>query len=257
MPRATTRKKPSFNFITSIANRILKINIVYLLGFLLIVASFLIGVLITKVSYLEGGSGNTTSNNSAGLGDIQQPSGPVDVSQGHLPILGKSNAKVKIIEFSDFQCPFCKSLFDDSLAQIKKDYVDSGKASFAYRHYPLTTIHANAQKAAEASECANEQNKFWEYHDELFINQAEWESLESTQAQAKFVEYAGTLGLDTANFDECLTSAKFEDAVNKDTADGTKAGVSGTPATFINGIIVEGAVPYANFKAEIEKALAK
>ena len=257
MPRVT--KKPSLSFITRVANRILKINIVYLLGFLLIVASFLIGVLITKVSYLEksGGTAAAPTDDSLGTGSPQRPAGPVDVDQGHLPILGKSDAKVKIVEFSDFQCPFCKSLFDDSLAQIKKDYIDTGKASFAYRHYPLTAIHPNAQKAAEASECANEQEKFWDYHDLLFTNQSEWESLEATAAKAKFVEYAGTLGLNTSQFEGCVASSKFADAVNKDAEDGTSAGVSGTPATFVNGILVEGAVPYSEFKAQIEQALSQ
>lgn len=258
MPRSIKIKKPSLSFFTSIANRLLKINIVYLLGFLLIIASFLIGVLITKVSYLEKDSDATiTADDLTGQTQPQQPTGPVDVSQGHLPILGDKNAKVKIIEFSDFQCPFCKALFDDSLSQIKKDYVDTGKASFAYRHYPLTSIHPNAQKAAEASECANDQNKFWEYHDQLFINQAGWESLDATAAQAKFVEYAGTLGLNTAQFGECVTSGKFADAISKDVSDGSGIGVSGTPATFVNGIIVEGAVPYEQFKGEIERALAE
>lgn len=257
MPRATIRKKPSLNFLTKVTNRILRINIVYLLGLLLIIASFLIGVLITKVSYLERGAttDSTTDQTSGTL--PQQPTGPVDVAQGHLPILGNKDAKVTVIEFSDFQCPFCKSLFSETLPQLKKDYVDTGKIKFAYRHYPISSIHPNAQKSAEASECANEQDKFWDYHDFLFTNQSEWESLESSAAQAKFVEYAGTLGLDAGQFDECITSGKFAENVSGDLADGSKAGVNGTPATFINGILVEGAVPYEEFKAQIEKALGE
>lgn len=249
-------KKPSFN-LSSLANKILKINIVYLLGFLLIIASFLIGVLITKISYLEKNASSSSSDNTVDVGNIQAPSEPVDVSEGHLPILGDKDAKVTIVEFSDFQCPFCKALFDDSLPQIKKDYVDTGKVKFAYRHYPLTGIHPNAQKAAEASECANEQDKFWDYHDQLFINQADWEALDAQAAQAKFTEFAGSLGLDTAKFGQCLSSGKFEEEVNKDLSDGTAVGVSGTPATFINGILVEGAVPYQEFKAQIEQALGE
>lgn len=256
MPKSKI-KKPSFNLLSQVANKILKINIVYLLGFLLIIASFLIGVLITKISYLERNAGSSTSDVSIGAGEAQAPRGPVDVSEGHLPILGDKNAKVTMIEFSDFQCPFCKSMFDSSLPQIKKEYIDTGKVKFAYRHYPISSIHPNAQKAAEASECANEQGKFWDYHDQLFINQAEWESLEAEAAQAKFTEFAGTLGLDTANFGQCVSSGKFEEEVTKDLSDGTAAGVNGTPATFVNGILVEGAVPYQEFKAQIEQALGE
>ncbi len=257
MSRSIKIKRPSLSFLASITTRLLKINIVYLLGFLLIIASFLIGVLITKVSYLEKGSNATLTEDLTGQTQPQQPSGPVDVSRGHLPILGDENAKVTVVEFSDFQCPFCKALFDESLPQIKKDYVETGKVKFAYRHYPISSIHPNAQKAAEASECANEQKKFWDYHDQLFINQADWESLDTTAALAKFTEFAGSLGLDTAKFGQCLSSGKFEGAVSKDLSDGTAAGVSGTPATFINGIIVEGAVPYEQFKAQIEQELAE
>ena len=253
--KAISRKRPSFKFLTSIVNRILKLNIVYLLGSLLILASFLIGVLITKVTYLEqNGSGDISNTDAAvEVGGPQVPTGPVDVSTGHLPLLGSKDAKVTVIEFSDFQCPFCKTLFDDSLSQIKKDYVDSGKVKFAYRHFPLTSIHPNAQKAAEASECANDQDNFWGYHDILFTNQAEWETLSADAALAKFVEYANGLGLNGAELSSCVTSGKFADQVNKDTSDG----VDGTPATFVNGIRISGAVPYAQFKEEIDKALAK
>src|SRR3990167_5060162 len=241
-------KKPSFN-LSSLANKILKINIVYLLGFLLIIASFLIGVLITKISYLEKNASSSSSDNTVDVGNIQAPSEPVDVSEGHLPILGDKDAKVTIVEFSDFQCPFCKSLFDDSLPQIKKDYVDTGKIKFAYRHYPLTSIHTNAQKAAEASECANEQDNFWGYHDELFKNQADWEALDSAAAQEKFVEYANAIGLDGATLGKCVSGGVMVEKVQEDIDDGNSAGVDGTPATFINGYLITGAVPYEEFKS--------
>lgn len=97
---------------------------------------------------------------------------PVDV--GHLPALGNKSAKVTVVEFSDLQCPFCKRFFDETYSQLKKDYIDTGKISLTFRHYPLHSIHPNAQKAAEATECANEQGKFWEYHDILFKLQDSW-----------------------------------------------------------------------------------
>lgn len=101
----------------------------------------------------------------------------VSVSNGHLPMLGKQNAKVTIIEFSDFQCPFCEQFFTKTFAQIKKTYIDTGKVKLYFRQYPLTSIHPNAQIAAEAAECANAQGKFWQFHDMLFTNQASWVNL--------------------------------------------------------------------------------
>ncbi len=257
MPRrvkSTTSETKRSNPISSLLSKILKINIVYILGFLLLVASFLIGVLITKVSYLEGNGGTAAVQPTDDTGPVEI-TGPVDVSEGHLPVLGNKNAKVTIIEFSDFQCPFCKTLFDESLAQIKKDYVDTGKAKFAYRHYPLTSIHPNAQKTAEATECANEQGKFWEYHDQLFTYQADWETLTGEALDAKLSEYAVAVGIDGTQLLECVTSNKFADKVEEDISAGNEVGVDGTPATFINGIRISGAVPYEEFKAEIERAL--
>ncbi len=256
MPRAksTPIESKKSNPISSLFSKILKINIVYILGALLLIASFLIGVLITKVSYLEGNNGLTATLPTDESGAIEI-TGPVDVEEGHLPVLGNKDAKVTIIEFSDFQCPFCKTLFDESLAQIKKDYVNTGKAKFAYRHYPLTSIHPNAQITAEASECANEQGKFWEYHDQLFTYQADWETLTGEELNTKLSEYATSVGIDGAALLSCVTSNKYADRVAEDLAAGNEIGVDGTPATFINGIRISGAVPYEEFKAEIEKAL--
>lgn len=256
MPRSKTApvEQKRSNPLSSLLSKILKINIVYMLGFLLLVASFLIGVLITKVSYLEGNGGTAVTEPTDDTGPVEI-TGPVDVSEGHLPVLGNKDAKVTIIEFSDFQCPFCKTLFDESLAQIKKDYVDTGKAKFAYRHYPLTSIHPNAQKSAEASECANDQGKFWEYHDQLFTYQADWDTLSGEALDTKLSEYAVAVGIDGAELIGCVSSGKFADKVAEDIADGSKIGVDGTPATFINGIRISGAVPYSEFKAEIERAL--
>src|SRR3989344_844853 len=258
MPVKKTESKPVKKIPNLTASKLYKllskINVVWILVILLIIASFLIGVLFTKVQYLEKGmSVSTIDNQSSGdqLGPTQ-PTGPVDVAVGHLPPLGDENAPVTIVEFSDFQCPFCKSLFDETLPQIKKEFIDSGKVKFYYRHFPLSSIHPNAQKAAEASECANDQGKFWEYHDQLFNNQADWESLSADEASAKFEEYAGSVGLSANEFSDCLSSGKFADAVNEDLNDGTAAGVDGTPGTFINGYLTVGAVPYEQFKAEIE-----
>lgn len=107
-------------------------------------------------------------------------SAQVDVANGKLPVLGKDSAKLTIVEFSDFQCPFCESFFTGTYPQLKKNYIDTGKVKLAFRHYPLTGIHPNAQRAHEAAECANEQGKFWEYHDLLFKLQQNWSNLPLT-----------------------------------------------------------------------------
>jgi len=235
-----------------------KINIVYMLFFLLIISSFLIGVLITQVHYLRGGV--IGGANDIVLGDetgAEQPTGPIDVEIGHLPILGNKDAKVTVIEFSDFECPFCEQFFTESLGKIKSEYADTGKIKFAYRHLPLTDIHPNAQKAAEAAECANEQGNFWGYHDALFTNQAQWAALDSAGALEKFAEYGNTLGLNGENLRTCISSGEMSDKVQEDIEAATKAGVNGTPATFVNGMLISGAVPYEEFKAQIDAALAE
>jgi len=177
------------------------------------------------------------------------PSGPVDVSLDDDPVLGDSKAKVTIVEFSDYECPFCGRYFTQTYPQLKKDYIDTGKVRLVFRDYPLP-FHQNAQKAGEASECADDQGKFWEMHDKLFRNQ-----------QALSVEnlkkYAGELGLDQKKFDECLDSGKYASEVQNDMNDGSKYGVSGTPSFFVNGQILVGAQPYSEFKKLIDAELAK
>jgi protein-disulfide isomerase len=255
--RKVAPSKKSFN-IYSLLDRFSKINMIYVLGGLLILASFLIGVLITKVSYLEGTAGSFEAGDiSEDIAEEVASDTPVDVAVGQLPVLGEKDAKVTIVEFSDFQCPFCKALYDDTLGKLKEEYINTGKVKFAYRHYPLRDIHPNAQKAAEASECANDQDKFWEYHDTLFEKQAEWESLSPEEANTKFGEYASTLGLDTGSFSECLTSDKHAEKVDKDIEEGSEAGVDATPATYINGYKISGALPYSEFKSIIDRELEK
>lgn len=237
-------------------------NITPILIALLVIAAFAIGVLVTKVSYLEKGITPNTDTTVGTTGGAPAPAAPapgqkVDVSNGHLQILGEKNAKVTVIEFSDFQCPFCEQWFKTVEPDLIKEYVNTGKVKFVYRQFPLTSIHPNAYKASSASECANEQGKFWGYHDLLFKNQAAWSNLDSAAAAAKFKEYAGTLGLNTGNFNSCLDSDKYKSEIDKDLADGTAAGVNGTPATFVNGQSVIGAQPFASFKALIDAELAK
>jgi protein-disulfide isomerase len=172
------------------------------------------------------------------------PVKPVDEKVDH--IRGPKNAKVTLIEYSDFECPFCLRHVA-SVDQALKDYPKDVR--LIYRHFPLS-FHPEAQKAAEASECAGAQGKFWEMHDEIFkANQA------GTMSVAKWKEIARTLKLDGAKFDKCLDGGEMAARVAQDEQEGAAAGVAGTPATFVNGQMVEGAVPYATLKAAIDAAL--
>lgn len=166
------------------------------------------------------------------------------------PVKGDANAPITIIEFSDFECPFCGKFFRETLPLIQKEYIDTGIAKLVYRDFPLS-MHENAQKAAEAAECADDQDKFWEYHDKLFENQG-------TLDVPSLKQYAIDLGLDGSTFDDCLDSDKYADEVKADMDDGTNKGdVGGTPAFFINGIVLVGAQPFAVFKNVIDSELDK
>ncbi len=172
------------------------------------------------------------------------------------PALGREDAPVMIIEFSDFQCPFCKRFAEETFPQLKRDYIDTGKVRFVFRDFPILRIHPNAGLAALAAECADEQGRFWEMHDLLFARQSEWAESAPEQAQSLFEAYARELGLDDPAFSECLRTQRYADEVVNDLREGAEAGVRGTPAFFINGEKIEGAHPYEKFREVIEQALA-
>jgi protein-disulfide isomerase len=169
-----------------------------------------------------------------------------NVSADDDPFWGPADAPVTIVEFSDFQCPYCARFVTQTLPQIKQAY--EGKVRFVFRDFPLSQIHENAEKAAEAAGCASDQGKFWEYHDKLFSSQ-------SALDVASLKSYASQLGLDTATFDQCLDSSKYAQEIQKDVQDGDSYGVTGTPAFFVNGLLVVGAQPFASFQAAIDAAL--
>jgi len=168
------------------------------------------------------------------------------------PATGNKNAKVAVVEFSDFQCPFCESFASGAFKEIKNKYIDTGKILFIFRHFPLTSLHKNAQKAAEAAECANKQGKFFQYHDLLFgKGGADGAGLDTISLK----QYAKDLGLNQAQFDNCLDSGAAASAIAKDISDGATAGVSGTPTLFVNGKKIVGAQPFNVFEQAIEEAL--
>lgn len=241
-------------------NRTPQISITQIMYVILLVALFAIGYLLAKVQTLEKVNGTGTVNQpsqaQAPLAPNQppQPLGKVDVSEGHLSILGDKNAKVTLVEFSDFQCPFCRKFFQESFGQIKKDYVDTGKVKLAFRHFPLD-FHAMAVPTALASECANEQNKFWQYHDKVFEEQAKQGDGTITYSKDDLKKWAVEIGLNSNNFNQCLDSEKYKTQVEQDAQDGRNAQVNGTPTVYVNGNQIVGAQPYSSFKEAIEKEL--
>ena len=170
----------------------------------------------------------------------------VTVSDDGRPSKGPAGAPVQIIEFSDFECPFCFRV-NPTVAQVLSTYGD--RVRLVYRHLPLPN-HPNARPAAEASACANEQGRFWEYHDRLFANQ-------SRLAAADLKQHAADLGLDTAKFNSCVDSRRFQKDVDADLDAAQLLGVSGTPHFFINGRALSGAQPLESFKAIIDEELAR
>lgn len=240
-------------------------SLVFVLVLLLLVATYLLGVLTTKVQSLEQGkapiaAGTTTERGAAQVPNApQQPNTPpakVDVAVGHLPLLGDKDAKVTLIEFSDFQCPFCRSLYTNVIKQLKKEYIDTGKVKLAYRYYPLD-FHPAAQKSAEAAECANDQSKFWEFHDKVYDEQEKKGQGTVQYTVEEIKQWAAEIGINAEQFNTCLDSGKYAAKVTEDLTAGQQAGVQGTPATFVNGQLVSGAQPYATFKAMIDEELKK
>lgn len=180
---------------------------------------------------------------------------PADIDDD--AVYGDENATVTIIEFTDYQCPFCSRHFTDTLSQLKTNYLDNGLVKYVVRDYPLS-FHANAKKAAEASECAGEQDGFWEMHDVLFAKQGEWSNV--SDPSANFKQYASELGLNATTFGSCLDNGDMAAEVDADFAAGNAAGVSGTPGFWIISAegetkAISGAYPYQTFADAIDAML--
>lgn len=170
-------------------------------------------------------------------------------------ILGNPNAPVEIVEFGDYQCPFCGRFFSEAEPRIREDYIKTGKAKMVFRDFAF--LGPESKEAALASQCAAEQNKFWAYHDKLFETEiADGRENSGNLTPALFKSLASQLGLDSGKFSGCLDSQKYKAEVQKDYDDGVSAGVRGTPTTFVNGKLISGAVSYETLKSLIEEALA-
>lgn len=205
---------------------------------------FLVSLFLWRVLYyvdlIKSGSidksapklvGSFTS--SLRLASEQIPEGEFDVVTEDDPSIGDSSARLTIVEFADFGCPYSQA---SSLVMRKIATENPDKIHYVYRDFPLIEIHPLAQKASEAGHCAKDQNKFWEYHDKLYQNQ-------NDLSKKRLYQFAKELGLNSGRFKSCLDSDKYKDEVKQDFEDGVKAGVRGTPTFFINGNRIPGVIP--------------
>ena len=196
----------------------------------------------------------------AGQGPQRLQPGEIVLSMDDDPVKGDRNARLVLVEFSDYQCPFCERYFRETLPEIEKDYIKTGKLKYVFRDIPIEAAHKDAFKAAEAAGCAFDQGKFWEMHDRLFANQ-------TALGLSDLAQHAQAIGLDVPKFQQCLDRGEYTTEVRKDMADGQKAGMTLTP-TFYLGLtepnsskvkvltVITGAKLYGTFKEAIDSALA-
>ncbi|MFV2055228.1 MAG: DsbA family protein [Thiohalomonadales bacterium] len=185
------------------------------------------------------------------------PSKPkvTQISSINRPSLGNKDAPVTIVEVSDYQCPFCKRFVDSTMKDLKKDFIDTGKVRIVFKDLPLP-FHTKAKQAAQAAHCAGDQGKYWPMHDKLFANIKKYD-------ESNFIKHAKALKLNTETFKSCLSSKRHLDAIEKDIADASKAGLTGTPSfvvgkttkDIIKGTVIIGAQPISSLKLYIEKYL--
>lgn len=182
------------------------------------------------------------------------------ISIGNSPYKGKVDAPITVVEFSDYQCPFCARNYRDVMPKLQEEYIDTGKVRFVMREYPLASIHKDATNASIAALCAGDQGKYWDMHDIMFENQR-------TLGVDNLKSFADTIGLDTSTFNECLDGKKHAEQVRKDMASAAKLGMGGTPGFFIGrtdpndpdkvemSVYLKGAKPIDSFRASINDLL--
>jgi protein-disulfide isomerase len=223
----------------------------------LVVLAFAVGILVGYVAWGR----DTTTTAAAPAAAAQQPSGPVveapvtpkpqftryDIPTEGYPSLGPDDAKITIVEFSDFQCPYCRRFHDETYKPLLDAY--PGQIRFVYRNLPLPpTMHPDAMSAAVASLCANDQNAYWDYHEKLFSSEM--------LGEATYIQYAADLGLNIEEFTTCLSSGKHDQFIQQDMEFSSNLGVQSTPTFFVNGLALVGAQPLSSFQQLIDKELA-
>jgi len=213
-----------------------------IIGFLLIA-----GAIVYTKSPQQPPQSPESSVSTGGQTQPGSTQGTTITEQDH--VRGDFDAPVTIVEYSDYECPFC-GRFHPTIKQVLAEY--PGQVRWVYKHFPLDQIHAQARPAAEASECIFEQkgnDGFWQFTDGLFENQ-------SRLGESFYKELAAQIGLNVDQFNNCFSSRKYKDKVETDYQEGIRLGVRGTPGSFINGKSIPGAVPYSSLKAVVDQALA-
>jgi len=252
VPESETPETPS--------NEVFVISQTTLNYFLIAVVFMLVGIVI-GVTVIAPSSSEVTLDmvstavvqalNSSNIARTAPTPGPapfVNVSVDDDPAWGPEDAPVVIVEFSDYQCPYCERFHQETYSQIRAAY--EGSIRFVYRDMPLSQIHPDAMLAAEAAGCANEQGAFWDYHDLLFNNQQDL-------SRTALGSYATQIGLDINTFNQCLDTGRYQQEITSDMQAAASYGVQGTPTFFINGRPLVGAQPFTVFAAMIDEELAK
>lgn len=245
----------------------IRINLFISTPIAILIGSFIIAIAILingGIIRFKGSTAKGTSISQAPQAAAPtQPSGPVKIASADAPVLGNKNAPVTLIEFSDYECPFCKRSFDQLLPELKKNYIDSGKLKLVYRNLPLP-FHQNAHKEAEAALCARDHGgdaTYFKFHDQIFTKTT---SNGTGLALDQLPIIASNIGLNVSQFQQCLDSGKYKDYVDKDIAYATQVGVSGTPTWFvgkstsngtIDGQVIVGAQPFSAFQPTIDNLL--
>lgn len=221
----------------------------YFLPASIVIAGVLIAGAVIYGTGLKNLDGAANSANN--LNQNPQPAVSLKLT-GEDVVLGNASAPVTIIEYGDFQCPFCGKFFSETESQIKENYVKSGKVKIAYRHFAF--LGPESLAAAEAAECAKDQGKFWQYHDILYSTEIkDGQEHNGNLNESLFKSIASQLGMNLSFFSSCLADHKYADKIQKDYDGGRTNGVQATPTTFVNGTKLEGAVPYSQFKSIIDR----
>lgn len=247
----------------------IRINLFISTPIAILIGSFIIAIAILingGIIKFKGSTAQTSTTQAAQAPTQptqQAPTGPVKVASADAPVLGNKSAPLTLIEFSDYECPFCKRSFDQLLPELKKNYIDAGKLKLVYRNLPLP-FHQNAHKEAEAALCARDQGGdsiYFKFHDQIFTKTT---SNGTGLALDQLPIIAGNIGLNVSQFQQCLDSAKYKDYIDKDIAYATKVGANGTPTWFvgkstlngtIDGQIIVGAQPFTAFQPTIDNLL--
>ncbi|MEK7127594.1 MAG: DsbA family protein [Patescibacteria group bacterium] len=219
------------------------------------------GGMYTKINFLQAGYRPAVTAPQVLAENTQAPPAPVPQKPASInvnvtaddPVLGKASAKLTIVEFGDYQCPFCGRFFKEVQSAIVKDYVDTGKVKFVYKN--LAFLGKESVDAANAALCAKDQNKFWEYHDKLYTSQNG--ENQGAFSLTNLKQFASDLGLNSLKFNACLDAQKYDSQVKADVAEAGKNGFTGTPSTVVGTVPVIGAQPYSQFKTIIDQELEK